>query len=84
MSQDRVTPNIENLLEAFAITANRVSAGVLGRGADGTAPDLDYSDVSLLATLAAAVQAIGSEFARGLTAQQVNAAMGVHDRRIVQ
>ena len=74
MKDNAETPNINNLLMAYAKVVNRVSTAVLEDGQ----PQL--SDVTLLQALSSAVQAIGSEFERNVLGSQIQAA----GSRIVQ
>lgn len=59
------TPDVEGILAAYSTVANRVAEAV----ANGQAPNL--LDVPLLAALSSAVQAIGSEYRRGVLAMDV-------------
>lgn len=77
---DRTLPNLEDVLEAYAVVANRVATRVLVEAAAAPEP----ADVQLLHALSQAVVAIGSEFARGVTAHSMAAASDHGNRRIVQ
>ncbi len=83
--QGRTIPDIDNILEAYAVVANRVASAVVGAEQGGKGIGFENAlDVQLLLSLSAAVEAIGSEYRRGLAMHGLASAHEQGTRRIVQ